>query len=89
MYEYEYIGSGSGGVALANMTKNPAYMTAREVVTSFSSSPEEDKDHTYEVLPFETNEVEAQEDTTHSSQREAAVGGRGEVADDMHVYVNQ
>ena len=82
VYEYEYMGSGSGGVALANMTKNPAYMTAREVVTSFSS-PEEDKekDHTYEVLPFEAIEEEAQEDTT--------CGGREEAADDMHVYVNR
>ena len=75
--------SGSGGVALANMTKNPAYMTASEVVTSFSSSPEEDKekDHTYEVLPFEANEEEAQGDTTH--------GGQGEAAGDVHVYANQ
>ena len=82
VYEYEYMSSRSGGVALTNMTKNPAYMTAREVVTSFSS-PEEDKekDHTYEVLPFEANEEEAQEDTTHGGQREAA--------DDIHVYVNQ
>ena len=63
---------------MANMTKNPAYMTAREVVTSFSS-PEEDKDHMYEVLPFEANEEEAQEDTTH--------GGQGETADDVDLYI--
>ena len=83
MYEYEYMGSGSGGVALASMTKNPAYMTAGEAVTGFSSCPEEDKekDHTYEVLPFEANEEEVQGDTTH--------GGQGEAADDVHVYVNQ
>ena len=64
VYEYEYMGSGSGGVALASMTKNPSYVTAREAVTSFSSTPQEDtekeKDHTYEVLPFEANEEEVQ-----------------------------
>ena len=83
VYEYEYMGSGSGGVALTNMTKNPAYMTAGETVTGFSSGPEEDKekDHTYEVLPFEANEEMVQEDTAH--------GGGGEAADDVHVYVNQ
>ena len=82
--------SGSGGVALASMTKNPSYVTAREVVTTFSSSPEEDKekDHTYEVLPFEANEEEAQEDTTHGGQRQAAVSGPGEAADDVYVYAN-
>ena len=77
--------SGSGGVALANMKKNPSYVTAREAVTSFSSTPQEDtekeKDHMYEVLPFETSEEEVQGDTTH--------GGRGETADDVHVYANQ
>ena len=83
MYEYEYMGSGSGGVALASMTKNPSYVTAREAVTNFSSGPEEDKemDHTYEVLPFEANEEEVQGHTTHS--------GQGEAADDVHVYANQ
>ena len=84
MYEYEYMGSGSGGVALTNMTKNPAYVTAGEAVTGFSSGTEEDKekDPTYEVLPFEANEEEeVQRDTTH--------GGQGEAADDVHVYANQ
>ena len=41
------------------MTKNPAYMTAGEAVTSFSSGTEADKvkeDHTYEVLPCEGKE---------------------------------
>ena len=79
------MGSGSGGVALARMTKNPSYMTPREAVTNFSSGPQEDtekeKDHVYEVLPFEANEEEVQGDTTH--------GGRGEAADDVHVYANQ
>ena len=61
------------------------------MVTSFSSSPEEDKekDHTYEVLPFEANEEEVQEDTTHGGQREAAVESHGVAADNVHVYVNQ
>ena len=52
------IDGGSGGVALANMTKNPSYMTTNEVVsTRFASASEEDQkvDHTYEVLPFEAN----------------------------------
>ena len=57
VYEYECMGSGSGGVALASMTENPAYVTAAEAITSFSSGPEEDKekDHTYEVFSFEAN----------------------------------
>ena len=82
MYEYENMGSGSGGVALASMTENPAYVTAGEAVTGFSSGPEEDKemDHTYEVLPFEANEEMVLEDTAH--------GGGGEAADDVQVYVN-
>ena len=83
VYEYEYMGSGSGGVALTNMMQNPAYVTVGEAVTGFSSSPEEDKekDHTYEVLPFEANEERVQGDTTY--------GGQGEAADDVHVYANQ
>ena len=82
-YEYKCMGSGSGGVALASMTNNPAYVPTGETVTGFSSGPEEDKekDHTYEVLPFEANKEEVQGDTTH--------GGQGEAADDVHVYVNQ
>ena len=73
VYEYEYMGIGSGGVALASMTENPAYVTAGEAVTSFSSGPEEDKekDHTYEVLPFEANEEMDQGDTTNGGRREA------------------
>ena len=57
-YGNEYIDSGSGGVALTSMTKNPSYMTAKEVVTSFPSSTVEDKkDNTYEELQlFEANE---------------------------------
>ena len=43
-YEYEYIDSESGGVALPNMTKNPSYTTANEVVsTHFASASEEDQ----------------------------------------------
>ena len=79
------MGSGSGGVALASMNNNPSYVTAREAVTSFSSGLQEDtekeKDHMYEVLPFEANEEKVQGDATH--------GGRGEAVDDVHVYVNQ
>ena len=73
------MGSGSGGVALDDMTTNPAYMTAKKTVTTFSSSPEEnkEKDHTYEVLPFEANKEEAQEDTTRGAQVEAVVGSQG------------
>ena len=56
VYEYEDMGSGFGS---KNMTKNPAYMTAGEAVTNFSSGTEADKgteDHTYEVLPCEGKE---------------------------------
>ena len=82
VYEYEYMDSGAGGAALANMTKNPSYMTAKEVVTSFTFGTDDDKeeDHTYEVLPFEANE-EGQEDTTP--------GGQENAADGVHVYANQ
>ena len=65
--EYEYIDSKLGGVALENMTKNPAYVTKKEAVTSFSSGMEAGKgeeDHTYEELPFEAIEEE-QRDTAH------------------------
>jgi len=45
--------SGSGGVAMVNITKNPSYMTTKEVLTSFTYNAEEDKaDHTYEVIPY-------------------------------------
>ena len=83
VYKHENMGIGSGGVALTSMTENPAYMTAGEAVTGFSSGPEEDKekDHTYEVLPFEANEEMVQEVIAH--------GGRGEAVDDVQVYVNQ
>ena len=83
MYEYEYISKGSGGVALANMTRNPSYVTAKEAKsTSFVSDTEEAKevDHMYEELPFEAS-VEGQEDTIH--------GGQENAVDDVHVYANQ
>ena len=48
-----YVESGSGGVAMVNMTENPSYITAKEVLTSFTFNAEEDKaDYTYEVTPF-------------------------------------
>ena len=84
--------NGSSGVVLANMTRNPSYVTAKEVTTSFTSGIEEDKekeDHMYELLPFEAN-MEGQEDTTDGGlQRDAADGGQGDVVDDVHVYANQ
>ena len=43
----------SGGMAMTSMTKNPSYMTTKEVLTSFTYNAEEDKaDHTYEVIPY-------------------------------------
>ena len=58
-------------VAMTNMTMNPSYMTAKEVVTSFTSGTEEEGDnmHMYEVLPCEANE-KAQE---YDGQENAAV----------------
>ena len=44
----QYMKSGSGGVVLANMTKNPSYMTTGEVVTSFSSGSEGGRDEAAE-----------------------------------------
>lgn len=77
MGEYEYMGSGSGAVVLANMTKNPSYATAKdpefEATTSFTPGKEEDKqDHTYEFLPIAIEEDQGetadggQEDTAHT-----------------------
>ena len=91
MYEYEYISKGSGGVALANMTRNPSYVTAKEAKsTSFVSDTEEAKevDHMYEELPFEAS-VEGQEDTMHGGQEDDADGGQENAVDDVHVYANQ
>ena len=74
-YGNEYVDSGSGGVT-------PSYMTAKGVVTSFTSGTDDDKeeDHTYEVLPFEAIE-EGQEYTTP--------GGQEDAADGVHVHANQ
>ena len=85
VYEYEYIDSGTGDVALPNMTKNPSYMTANEVVsTRFASASEEDQkvDHTYEVLHFEANEEEG-EDPIHGSQGNAVDGDQEATAGDV------
>ena len=35
--ENVYVESGSGGVAMVNMTENPSYMTTKEVLTSCGS----------------------------------------------------
>ena len=82
MYEDEY--TNKGGMALSNMTSNPSYVTASEVVsTRFAPGTEEDKevDHTYEVLPFETDE-EACKGTTQGGQGDAADDGQeGTIAD--------
>ena len=79
--ENEYVDSGPRGVTLTSMTKNPSYMTAKEVVTSFTFGTDNDKEeeHTYEVLPFEAIE-EGQKNTTPGGQE----GG----VDDVHVYAN-
>ena len=77
VYEYEYIRKESGGVALANMTRNPSYMTAKEAKsTSFVSDTEEAKEveHMYEELPFEAS-VEGQVDIIHGGQKDDADGG--------------
>ena len=79
--------SGSGGVVLANMTTNPAYMTTGEVVTSFSGTEgDREKDYTYEVLPFEAAEEE-QGGTTHGGQQDTSDGGQGVATG--NVYANQ
>ena len=81
--------SGSGGVVLANMTKNPSYVATGDVVTSFSGTEaDREKDHTYEVLPFEAAEEE-QGGTTHGGQQDTADGGQGVATGDVHVYANQ
>ena len=52
------------GMALTVLTRNPSYMTAKDVMsTRFAPGTEENKeiDHTYEVVPFEATE-EGQDD---------------------------
>ena len=82
-YEEVYIDSGSGAVALANMTRNPSYVTAKEVVsTRFSSGPKEanELNHTYEALSFEANE-KGQEVSLHRGQGNAEYGWQEATAD--------
>lgn len=87
--EWEYTDSASGGVVLANMTRNPSYVTAEEVTTSFTSDSggAKDVDHMYEMLPFEAN-VGGQECTTDSGQRDATDGDQGATANVEDVYAN-
>ena len=76
VYEYEY--SDKESMALGNMTSNPSYMTAKDVIsTSFVPGTEEDKeiDHTYEALPFESTE-EGQDDTIQGGGQEATAYDR-------------
>ena len=69
---YEDESMNKGDLARADMTKNPSYTVAREVVSTshaFGTEEEEDEvDHTYEVLPFEAYE-ECQENTKHGAQK--------------------
>ena len=77
-------------MALANMTRNPSYVTEKEAKsTSFVSDTEEAKevDHMYKELPFEAS-VEGQEDTIHGGQKDVADGQESAV-DDVHVYTNK
>ena len=70
MYEYEY--KDKGNVVLA-MTKNPSYMTAKEVLSvRFAHGTEENKevDHTYEVVSLEANRG------GHKDTTSAAGGGQ-------------
>ena len=87
--ECDYTDSASGGVVLANMTRNPSYVTAREVTTNFTSDSEEakDVDHMYELLPFESN-VGGQECTTDSGQRDATNGDQEATANVEDVHAN-
>ena len=87
-----------GDVAQDTMTKNPSYVTGKEVIsTSFASGTEEAKevDYIYEVLPCEAS-VEGQEGPTHGGlggavdcgQGDAVDCGQGDTADYVHVYAN-
>ena len=71
VFECEY--SGKESMPLGNMTSNPSYVTAKDVVsTRFAPGTEEDEgiDHTNEVLPFEAAE-EGQDDTKQGGSRKA------------------
>ena len=70
MYEDEYVDKGD--VALA-MTRNPSYMTAKEVMSvRFARGTEENKevDRTYEVVSLEANKG------GHEGTTSAAGGGQ-------------
>ena len=62
------------------------YTPGHDVINSYPKPPGRPS-IPYEVLPFEANE-EGQ-DTTPGGQGDAAVGGQGGNADDVHVYANQ
>ena len=82
---YECDRSGKDSMAPGNMTSNPSYMTAKDVVsTSFAPGTEEGKeiDHTNEALPFEATE-EGQDDTIQGGGQEATA------EDDRTVKINQ
>lgn len=98
VYECEYKSKEPGDVALADMTKNPSYMTAKEVMSTsfvFETVEAKEVDYTYEVLPFEASR-EGQDGTTHGGQEDAPDGGQGDTADSgqgdtsdyVHVYAN-
>ena len=70
VYEDEYVDKGD--MALA-MTRNPSYMTAKEVLSvRFAHGTEENKevDHTYEVVSLDANIG------GHKGTTSAAVGGK-------------
>ena len=57
-------------VAMTGITASPSYVTAYEVVTSFTSGTEEPEegDNMHQVLPFEANEM-GQEGTKDDEQK--------------------
>ena len=59
VYECDY--SGKESMALGNMTSNPSYMTAKDVVSTSFALAQWRTSSPYEVLPFEANE-EGQEE---------------------------
>ena len=68
--EHEYMGSGSGGTVLGNMTQNPSYLSTIEAVLSVTLGTAAGLDNKeeghYEVLPAEASQEVLEEANDHN-----------------------
>ena len=86
VYRDGYMGSGSGGVTLANMAKSPSYTCTTACkggnhmqIPCLQHKVEDKREgHSYDLLSFKGNK-HGQRNTTHD--------GKGDGADDVHVSI--